>query len=153
MKLVNKMFMLLCCACIYVLSNDAFYMVVPVVAVITLSALISLFDRPVYKTAGLALLSALSLFYPVFLYFTPLFLYDVLTERSAPAGFIVLIPLAVHLETLSWQTLVLLFLLSCIAYLTKYYASRLDRLWTDYRELRDDSKEMAFSPCGSDVTG
>jgi len=144
-KLINKMLILFCCLFVYVMFNDSVYMVAPVIIAVIMSALESFFDIPAFRVAGIIIFSGLCLLFPGFIFFAPLLLYDVLMETYAPAGFVVLLPAAAKFSSMPWKIYLFLLPLTCIAYLIKYYAVRLDSLKTVYIKLQDDTKEFAYT--------
>ncbi len=144
-KLINKLVVLLCCLSVFVIFTDTDYMVAPVIVVVIISALCSFFDRREFKLAGLIAFSCLGLFYPNFLFFAPLILYDLFAEPYALSGFIVLVPAAVSFSLIPWKAHIIVLLLVSMSYIIKHYSNRLEGLKTGYHRLRDETKEIAFS--------
>ena len=121
------------------------YMVVPMIVVIILSALGSLYDKPVVRILEIIVFAGLSLFFYQFLFFAPLLLYDVFLKPYTPAGLIVILPAAVNFSAELWQPFIVLLSLVGLAYLIKFYAVRLDGLKNSYIQMRDDAKEFEFA--------
>jgi signal transduction histidine kinase len=144
-QLINKLLLFGCCLFAFLLFDSSVYQVVPVIAVVCLSALGSILEKTGYRAAVSAVFAVLCLLVPEFLYFTPLICYEVLWEKTAWSGLLVLPPLVSGFSGLPLISLALTLTLSVCAAAIKYYAVRLEKLKNGYNRLRDDTKELSFA--------
>lgn len=143
--LINKLFILSCSLFIYFDSYSGDYMVVRIIAIVTLSALGSYFEKPVYKLLPVLIFALLSLFIPDLLFFAPVICYDAFMENYGLSAALLLLPLSVHYPLYSWEEMSFIIMLLAVSFVIKYYATDLKKIKNIYITLTDDARELSFA--------
>lgn len=143
-ELVDKVFIFIACSVLYIIDSDYGISVTPFILCLTFSSLNSYFDNRRIKmlfTAGYALLCQ---FAPEFLVFMPLVLYDVFAVNYQFIALLSIIPYVTHFASLSKPLWGLLPILAGLSYLLKFRTDKNKYLISQYKLLRDTSKERSI---------
>lgn len=142
-KLFDKLILFLCCS-IFLISYDlSLYTILPIIVVILLSSLITYFNN-----AALTILSyigyvATCLFSPSFLCFLPVMGYDLVNEAYRHVISLGILAVLRAFHFYPPLTVLILLLLTILAYLLKKRTLALTQAKQDYFTLRDEMMEKA----------
>lgn len=142
-KLFDKLILFLCCS-IFLISHDlSLYTILPIIVVILLSSLITYFNK-----AALTILSyigyvAMCLFSPSFLCFLPVMGYDLVNEAYRHVIYLGIFAVVRAFQSYPPLTVLILLLLTILAYLLKKRTLALTQAKQDYFSLRDEIMEKA----------
>ena len=125
------------------MTDDVSY--IPVLAVVTLSAFNTYFDKRLLTriTSGAYLLIAL--FFPEWFYFIPVMMYDALLWESPWILPLAILPVISHRSSLPIMGILSIALYLGMAWFMKWRSWRLIHLEREYRKLRDTTKELLLS--------
>lgn len=127
------------------LSYDTKSVIIPMLVVISISAIIEFFDSERVNVALCILLLILSFVQPAFLLGIPLILYDLfLTNRRIIAA-AVLIPWIVELQNFEPHINMFLSVMVIISFILKYKAVQYRKLHEEYIRKRDELMEMSIN--------
>lgn len=141
-EIFDKIIIFISCFLFYLFTLKDTYAIVPLIIVITLSC-ISTYIENTKVDLGITLLFAiLCCFYPNFLYYLPLIIYDIMIEDNFKYGTIFLIPFYIHMDKLDVPVLSFLGLFILLSALAKYKTTEITKLSREYYLLRDTSKEF-----------
>ena len=142
--LFDKLVLFLCCLAVnFLVTDDVSY--IPVLAVVTLSAFNTYFDKRLLTriTSGAYLLIAL--FFPEWFYFIPVMMYDALLWESPWILPLAILPVISHRSSLPIMGILSIALYLGMAWFMKWRSWRLIHLEREYRKLRDTTKELLLS--------
>ena len=143
-EIIDKMLLLLCCITLYILNIDNNFVIIPVIISVVLSCLFIYYDDGKFKITGCILFSLLCIFFPSYIIFLPLLLYDLLLTKyqytAIVIPFLIICNFAYYTATDISFTVVFLI----VAYLLKSKTNRLNILTSEYNELRDSSTQMSL---------
>lgn len=140
--LLDKIILFVLCGTLFVQNTMTDYTIVPLILVVTLSALNTYFDFDVLRLGSFLLYGAACLYDVNFLFFLPVIYYDLLLNSRQWVLLCSLVPVIVHWDKLPLITYVLLLAFAALAVLLKYRTRKLDRLRKELTTLRDNAKEL-----------
>lgn len=143
-RLIDKSFITAVLLALYIPNANSTYMIVPILAAIILSALISYFEDQAITKVSFVIYLVASLFIPDFLYFIPLISYDVVHIDSKWLWLFSFIPLIVNSSEGPFITRLLIATIILVTYILKYRTVSLQKLEKDYYVLRDNAKEISM---------
>lgn len=143
-EFIDKIILFFCCTILYLFYIENDFFIVPMIISIVLSSLFAYFDDQKLKLTGVLLFALLCVFLPNYIVFLPFLLYDFTHSRYQPTLLIVPCLMLYHFSV--YNTLILSFTLAflAISYLLKFKTDRLNKLISDYYELRDSSAHMSL---------
>jgi signal transduction histidine kinase len=143
-EIADKLILFLCCITLYLFNADSNFFIVPVILTILLSSLFIYYEDRRIKLAGFLLFASLCLFFPVYIIFLPVLLYDILHTKYQ--AWLALVPF-LYIYHLSEYTSIIISFTSVFiaaAYLLKYKTDRSNSLKNEYNDLRDTSAQMSI---------
>jgi signal transduction histidine kinase len=143
-RYIDKITVFLLCVVFYAQVHFNFYIVVPIICIIIVSAFQSYVDNNIIRFIVVVLYCAISVFYPVFLFFLPLACYDLFMTKWQPGLLIALIPTAAGFQTMPIASCVFISLLTALSYLIKRRTILLEKVRAEYIALRDSTKEFSL---------
>ena len=143
-KYIDKATLFILCAVFYVEYYIDTYIVVPLICVVIVSAFLSYMEDGRVTIGAAALYFAVCVFYPVFLFFLPVIVYDVLYTKYQIGLTLAVIPAGVGFQVLPPETCVFIVLLTGLSYLMKRRSALLKRTKSEYIALRDSTKEFSL---------
>lgn len=143
-KYIDKATLFVLCAVFYIDYRTDFYIVVPLIVIVILSAFLSYIDDSRWRILTAVLYFAVSAFYPVFLFFMPVIFYDVLTTKYQAGLVLAIIPAALGFQTLPLPSCVLIVLFIGLSYLMRRRSILLEKTKSEYIALRDTTKEFSL---------
>jgi signal transduction histidine kinase len=143
-KYIDKATVFILCAVFYVEYHMDIYIVVPIICVVITSAFLSYIDADRVKILTVVLYFAVCIFYPVFLFFLPVILYDVFDSKYQAALLLAVIPAGVGFQLLPLMPCIFIVLFSGLAYLIKRRTMMLEQTRSEYITLRDNTKEFSL---------
>lgn len=142
-KLVDKLILFTICMVSYIQYNSGLYIAVPVICALLASGLLSYFENVIGLIIFIAF-SALCIVNPVFLFFLPLIAYDLFLSRWQYSLFLGIIPVGVGFANMPAPVCAFLLLLVAMSFLQKKRNVSLEKLTSEYMELRDTTKEFSM---------
>ncbi len=140
-QLLDKTIIFIVCLTFYIPDAHGLYVVVPVIASITASALNTYFDRNWVRVGILATMIVASLVDVQFVYFLPLLCFDLFGQRAAPAAALALIPLIFYgLSSVSYL-FIQIALIILLVWFMKVRSQSLQRLKLESASVRDSARE------------
>jgi signal transduction histidine kinase len=143
-EIIDKLVLFLCCTTLYLFHTSNVFVIIPVIISIVLSCLFIYFEDGRIRLAGNILFAILCLFLPGYITFIPLILYDIFHSKYQYGLLTVPFIIAYHIFDYTSLTLSFTFILLLISYLLKFKTDRLNKLNTEYDELRDNSAQMSM---------
>lgn len=143
--LMDKIIISILCVAFYIPNTSYSPIIVPILAAVIISALLSYFDNDIIKLSGFVVYAILSTYDHGFLFFIPLVCYDVLFSKFKWIWLIALLPMAANFKEAFTITNVLVILFIAIAGLLKYRTISLYSIKKEYYKLRDNSMEMSMA--------
>jgi signal transduction histidine kinase len=143
-EITDKITLFLCCTTLYLIQSSSFFFIVPVIISIVLSSLFAYYDNILPKLAGVFIFAILCIFYPYYIVFLPLLLYDVLHTGYQPALFVVPILMLFHLQVYHAGIISFTSVFLVLSLVLKYKSDRVNKLTLDYNDLRDSSVHMSL---------
>lgn len=143
-EIIDKTLLFLCCITLFLFYNNSGFEIVPIIITIIISSLFLYYDRAELKLAGSILFIVLCFIVPNYIIFLPLVLYDTLYTKhqyvllSAPILFLY------HISHYNAQLISFTSLFFAVSYLLKFKTDRLNKLTTEYNELRDNTTQMSL---------
>jgi signal transduction histidine kinase len=142
-EIIDKILLLICCTTLYLFTADTGFVVVPVIIAIVLSSLFIYFEDKRVRLAGNILYCLLCFFFPSFIVFLPLVMYDILNTRYQYA--VIVIPFIFIYHVDYYKALIISFTIAflVVSFLLKYKTDNLKKLRSEYNDLRDSSAKMS----------
>lgn len=143
-KLIDKLIILIITLALYIPNVNNIYMIVPILIVVSISALLSYIENENFILGIFISYVILCFFKPIFLFFLPLISYDILIFHIKWTWLLALLPLltnATQAFTIS-SGLIASFLV--VAYILKYRTTSLQNIKRDYYELQYNTKEISM---------
>lgn len=142
-EILDKLVLFICCSTLYIIDFYNSFVIVPVIIVIVLTSLFIYYDDRRLRLAGNILFAFLCIFYPSYIIFLPLLLYDIAYSKYQYGLLLVPILYIIHLDDYSSLLISMTSVFVLVAYILKYKTDRLLILTNDYNELRDNSARMS----------
>lgn len=143
--LAEKLFLLAACMAFAYVDPDFGLSVVPLITVVTASALLTYFEKTQYKLIVYGVYFALCLRYPQFLVYAPLMVYDfAAAPRYGWLCFLPLLPFVFHGSMFQALTIVFWLIMLIFSVLLRQAFWRMGRLQEEYRKFRDTNRESAL---------
>jgi signal transduction histidine kinase len=145
--LVDKAIIFIVSLAFYALDAESFYMIAPILIVMTLSAVLSYIENSKITLAIYVVYLMLCLFRIEFILFTPLLCYDVAFVNKKSNYSLLLssfLPLAIHFDALSSDTMMFTAALLLVAALLKNRTLNLEKAEESYFNLRDTTREISL---------
>jgi signal transduction histidine kinase len=143
-RYVDKITVFLLCVVFYAQYYFDYYIVVPIICIIIISAFQSYLEHDAVRFTIVVLYGAVSVFYPVFLFFLPLVCYDLFMTKWQPGLLIALFPAATGFQKLPAAACVFIVLMTGLSYFVKRRTALLERVRAEYIALRDSTKEFSL---------
>lgn len=143
-KYIDKATIFVLCAVFYIGYHLDIYIVVPMICVIIISAFLSYIDDDRVKLLTAAAFFAVCVFYPVFLFFLPVILYDGFYTKYQAGLALAVIPAGIGFQALPLSSAVFIVLFAGLSYLMKRRTVLLDKTRSEYIALRDSTKEFSL---------
>lgn len=143
-ELIDKSLLLICSLILYFAFIDTPYAVIPVLITVCLSSLCMYFDKPRIQILFYFLYLFICFIYPNYLLFLPLMLYDILFTELQFALFSCFILFGVNFKYYQPMLLLFIFLFCGICYILKMKSQRLEKLLTQYYEMRNTAAELSL---------
>lgn len=143
-EIIDKILLFLCCLTLYLFEDTGSFFIVPVIIAVVLSSLFVNYEDGRIRLVGCVVYSLLCLWFPWYIIFLPLVLYDILHTKYQYGMLFVPLLLLYHFQGYSIMTLAFTTLFLIIAYLLKFKTDKLGNLKSEYNELRDNSTAMSL---------
>lgn len=143
-RLIDKSLIFIVLLTIYISNIDTLYRIVPVLMLLTLSALFSYFDNVHTTAAVFCAYFILCFFIPSFLFFIPLICYDMLFHPYKGAWVVSFLPLITDSAQTSFAVKCLLLSLMLVVYILRHRTGSLEAMEETYHKLRDNTKEISL---------
>ncbi len=144
-ELIDKTVIFICCLAFCVIDAGYTASIVPITTLsLTFTSLNTYFDKRFIRLLTIPVYLFLCLFYPEFLVFSPVMLYDVFNTKEQFLAILTVIPLTIHFNLMTWTSIAVLLLLTAITCLLRYRTTSVDKLKKQYMLFRDASKEKAI---------
>jgi signal transduction histidine kinase len=143
-NLLDKLIITALCLVFYLEQPPDAYLVVPVLCVVTASALNSYVDHDTVKLVVYLAYCAACLYFPVFLFFLPLLVYDLAAGRWQHLSLLALLPVAAGFRYYSSGVCLFLILFLALSWLIKRRTVSAAKIGAEYIQLRDTTKEFAL---------
>jgi len=143
-KLTDKIVIFIVCLALYVPNTNSFYMIVPVLIAVILSATVSYFEDDRLAAAVFAAYLIACFYHPYLLFFIPLMAYDILFSKFMGIGLLSFLPLiADPTQVLILSKWIIAAFMSA-AYVLKNRTVALENMEKEYHTLRDNMKEISL---------
>ena len=143
-KYIDKATVFVLCAVFYIAYRMDIYIVVPLIIVVILSAFLSYVDDGRVKLLTAVVYFAVTVFYPVFLFFLPVIVYDVFHTKYQAGLLLAIVPAGIGFQTLPPEVCVFIVLFTGLSYLMKRRSMMLEKIKSDSVALRDTTKEFSL---------
>jgi signal transduction histidine kinase len=143
-EIIDKLVLFLGCITLYLFVADNSFVIVPVIIAIIFSCIFLYFEDGRIKLTGNILFAFLCIFFPDFIIFLPLLLYDILHTKYQIGILLIPFLFTLHFDGYTSNIIFLLSIVLVISYLIKYKTDRLQALTNEYNELRDSSTQMSL---------
>jgi signal transduction histidine kinase len=134
----------LCCTTLYLFYINSIFFIVPVIITIVLSSLFIYYEDRRIKLAGNLLFAVLCVFFPAYIIFLPILLYDILHSKYQLGAALVPFLYIYHLAEYNSMLISFTAVFTAAAYLLKYKTDRLNTVRNEYNDLRDSSAQMSL---------
>lgn len=118
--------------------------VIPLLAAIALSGFLEYFESTNLRLTVLLGYTILCMFFPLFTFYLPLIMYDVLLSKYQPVAFITIVPPVLHIDFFTPQQLVAIFLMIGVEIILKNRGLKTAELRSKYIEQQDDFTELSM---------
>ncbi|MDP4178660.1 MAG: histidine kinase, partial [Bacillota bacterium] len=139
-----KIIIFIICLAVYSPKINETYMIVPILAAVILSSALSYFDDDKFLLGIYAVYIITCFFQPKFIFFIPLICYDAICTRIKWIWIFALLPLSVNFSEVPITSRFIIIAFIIVAYILKYHTVSLQKTLSDYRELRDSTKELSI---------
>ncbi|MDO5575075.1 MAG: sensor histidine kinase [bacterium] len=140
---INKLILILCCAGFAITLNGTYYIAFPVLLVVILSALCSIYPKPIIHLAVFVLYLICCCIYPLLLYFLPMMCYEIVWERFYYSIGLLCIPLLIQYQNIYGINLLMILVLCGLSSILKHNSYKLKMFQDNYIKLRDETAGMA----------
>ena len=142
-KLYDKLILFLCCTIFLISYNLSLYTILPVIVVISLNSLMTYFDNNALNIFSYLCYVGLCILSPNFICFLPIMCYDMVGEPYRYVIYFAIFASANALHSFPPLTILILMLLTVLAWLLKKRTLALTQAKQDYFSLRDEMMEKA----------
>lgn len=143
-ELLDKMLILLFCLVFYVQSTTDQYVIVPIILVLTCSALGTALPGSSWRLALLVVFTGLCFPFSGLLFFIPVIAYDVLMDRYQWITSLLIIPLLFHYSHFTPINLLMIAAFTALSGLMKYRSHSSEQIHHEYITLRDRAAEFSM---------
>lgn len=143
-KLIDKLIIFVVCLTLYIPAEDRAYRIVPILAAIILSAILSYFEDERVTISVFAAYLFACFFQPNLLFFIPLICYDTAFLKIKGIWALSFLLLIINSTVISLASSWLIAAFILVAYVLKYRTVSLQSIEKDYHELRDNAKEISM---------
>ncbi|SCG82184.1 Sensor histidine kinase yxjM [Proteiniborus sp. DW1] len=143
-RLIDKAIILAVLLAFYVSNTNSPYMIVPILATIICSAIISYFEKQFITIVIFVIYIIASLFIPALLFLVPLLCYDVVLMDPKWLWALSVIPLILNFTEVQPESRLLIAAFILFTYVLKSRTVSLQILEKDYHVLRDNAKEISM---------
>lgn len=140
--MLDKLILLACCFIVFLLNPYTVESVVPILAAVIFSALISYLDKEKVRAALTLAAVVFSVVNPGMTVFLPLVCYDLLLGRFQFICLSALVPLILFWQSASLPVSLGTAMLFAISVYFKYQTTTKTKLVSEYKDMRDATKEM-----------
>lgn len=142
--LIDKLILFVISLALYMYSVNGSYVIVPVLIVMTFSAVLSYLDHDRIKMGVFACYMVVCFVNPVFLFFIPLISYDIMMLPMKWIWLFSLLPIAAEITKNGTVLHILIITMLAVAYILKYRTVTVVKLRNDYFELQYNAKEISL---------
>jgi len=143
-NLIDKLIILLCCSIFYLDKTiDNIYFVIPILIVITLSAICTYLNNKKLSILIFVTYLAFCIWIPELIYFIPLISYDNFLGRYKFIFALILIPISINISNISITINISLLLITIMGYLLKKRTTEINNLKENHIDFRDNTKEFS----------
>jgi signal transduction histidine kinase len=143
-EIIDKIILFLCCTTLFLFHISGNFFIVPVIISIVLTSLFVYYDRDKLRLIGVLFFALLCIFFPIYIVFLPLLLYDILHTRYQYVLFTVPALFLYHLFAYNSMIISFTSAFLVLAFLLKYKTNRLNTITGEYNDLRDSSAHMSL---------
>lgn len=143
-RYIDKATLFVLCAVFYIEYHMDIYIIVPMICVVILSAFMSYVDNGRVRLVTTALYFAASVFYPVFLFFLPVIVYDIFNTKYQAGLLLAVIPAGIGFQTLPVENSIFIVLFTGLSFLMKGRTVLFETTKSQYITLRDTTKEFSL---------
>lgn len=142
-EILDKIILFLCCTTLYLLSAYDSFVIIPIIIAIIFSCLFIYYDDNRIKLGGSIIFALICLFFPSYIIFLPLVIYDILHSKYQYGLFMV--PLLIIYNLTSYSAIDISFtsVFILLALFLKYKTDHLLLRTKEFNELRDDSAQIS----------
>lgn len=143
-EIIDKLLIFVCSFTLYLFQPNNSYYIVPVILSVLLSSLSVYYEDYRIRLAGNLIFAVFCLFFPGSIIFLPLLMYDLLHSKYKYV--ILLLPFfyLYHWPAYTGRSIFFSLVLLLISYMQKHKTDKLNKLNTEYNELRDTSAAMSL---------
>lgn len=142
-EIIDKILLFLCCTALYLFQADARYAIIPIILTILLANLFQYFESGRIRLAGNLLFAVLCIFYPAYIVFLPVLLYNLLHTKLQYAAAAVFFLFIVNMDQYSLMVFVFTSIFLVASYLLKIRTDKLNMLQMEFNDLRDTSSSFS----------
>ncbi len=143
-KLLDKLILFTLCIVFYVQYAQGEYIIVPIICVLSASALASYFQAQLFRFLVFAAYCVCCFVFPVLLFFIPLFCYDVLGIKWKYAVFLAVLPAAARASGIPAASWVFIVLFAALSWFLNQRTGSLEKARREFISLRDSTKELSL---------
>ncbi|MDD3172958.1 MAG: histidine kinase [Herbinix sp.] len=134
----------ICCLALYLFHANNSFAIIPVIISIVFSCLFVYYDNYRLRLTGILIFIILCLLMPNYIIFLPLLLYEILHTKYQFTALLILFPLIYYITIYSTITVSFTAVFLAVSYLLKFKTDHLNKLSTEYNDLRDSSAQMSL---------
>ena len=143
-KYIDKLTVFILCSVFYVQYRTDFYSVVPLIIVIIFGAFMSYIETDNIQLITALVYFIISFFYPDYLFFLPVIVYDLFLIKYWYTAPLAVIPAVAGFHALPLVDFVFICLFAGLSYLMRRRTAMLVKLRNEYVVLRDNTKEFSI---------
>jgi Histidine kinase-, DNA gyrase B-, and HSP90-like ATPase./Histidine kinase. len=141
--IIDRLILLLSCTILYMITIDASYAIIPFLIVVFLCCLSIYINRNFMKLGIYILYLLICTFWPGYLLFLPVMLYDILFTEQKIAIAACVIPVIANPTFFSSSITLFLLIFIIFALQMKYKSNRISRITEEYNAMRDTAEELS----------
>ncbi len=143
-ELIDKTVIFLCCLALYIIDAGYAVSIVPVTVSMSFTSLNTYFDKRLIRLLTVPVYFFICVYFPEFLFFAPVMLYDVVITREQYLALIAAIPFAIHFNLMTKTSITVILILTAVTCVLRYRTTNVEILRKQYMLFRDASKEKAI---------
>lgn len=142
--LMDKILLLLCSIFPYIFQISTLFLVTPILVILILGCLTTFLENRWFQFIIFIIYVLFAFQNPLYCYFLPVMIYDILKYPHRFIAFSMIIPIAIYYKSLSSMGIVSILLFTLLAIYIQYRSRQILQLTKEYNVLRDTTQELSI---------